>query len=163
MKFEIVKDVKNVVFQKIVDALNREKMQYEVLEHKAVFTSKEAAEARGTELKQGCKALILKTEEGFVQAVVPADREIDLKQFQRITLFKQVEMAHAPDVKRATGCDIGAVPPTGNLMGLKTWFDKRITENEIVAFNAGSHHKSIKMRSKDLRQIVSPVIAEFSQ
>ena len=163
IKLEIVKDPKNAVFQKIVDVLNREKLECEVLEHKPVFTSREAAAARGTELRQGCKALIIKTEEGFVQAVVPADKEIDLKQFQRITLFKQVEMATAADIKRATGCDIGAVPPVGNLMGLKTWFDKRIIENEIVAFNAGSHTKSIKMRAKDLRQIVNPLIAEFSQ
>jgi len=66
-------------------------------------------------------------------------------------------------VKRVSGCDIGAVPPFGNLMGLKVYFDKRVTENEIVAFNAGSHSKSITMRAKDLRQLVNPVIAEFSK
>ncbi|HLD87427.1 MAG TPA: YbaK/EbsC family protein [Candidatus Nanoarchaeia archaeon] len=138
-------------------------MVFEVIEHKAVFTSKEASEARGTELKQGCKALILKTEEGYIQAVIPGDKEIDLKKLQRITLFKQLEMADAASVKRMSHCDIGAVPPFGNLMGLKVYFDKLITQNEIVAFNAGSHTKSIKMRAKDLRQIVNPIIAEFSQ
>lgn len=160
---DIVREQKNVAFNKLVEVLQREKMQYEVVEHKPVFTSREAAEARGTELRQGCKALILKTEEGFIQAVVPGDKEIDLKKLQRITLFKHLEMASPQDVKRASGCDIGAVPPAGNLFGLKVWFDKGITQNEIVAFNAGSHSRSIKMRAKDLRQVVNPVIAEFSQ
>ena len=163
IKLDIVKEQKNALFSRIVDALNREKMKHEVIEHKAVFTSKDAAEARGTELKQGCKALILKTEEGYIQAVVPGDREIDLKKLQRITLFRHLELGSAADVKRVSGCDIGAVPPFGNLMGLKVYFDKRVTENEIVAFNAGSHSKSITMRAKDLRQLVNPVIAEFSK
>ena len=163
IRLDIAKEQKDVMFSKITDILNREKMVFEVIEHKAVFTSKEASEARGTELKQGCKALILKTEEGYIQAVIPGDKEIDLKKLQRITLFKQIEMADAASVKRMSHCDIGAVPPFGNLMGLKVYFDKLITQNEIVAFNAGSHTKSIKMRAKDLRQIVNPIIAEFSQ
>ncbi len=162
IKLDIVKEQKDAMFTKIVEILNREKMQFKIIEHKAVFTSKDAALVRGTELKQGCKALILKTEDGYVQAVVPGDKEIDLKQFQRITLFKHLELADAASVKRVSGCDIGAVPPFGNLFGLKVYFDKRITENEIVAFNAGSHIKSITMRAKDLRQLVGPVIAEFS-
>ncbi len=163
IKLDIVKEHKTIILQKIIEALEREKMAYEVIEHKPVFTSKEAAEVRGTELRQGCKALILKTNEGYVQAVVPGDREIDLKKIQRITLFKQLQMASAEEVKRVSGCDIGAVPPFGNLMGLKVYFDKRVTENESIAFNAGSHSKSIKMRAKDLRQLVNPMIAEFAQ
>src|SRR3989344_7857419 len=71
IKLDFVKEPANAVFSQISDVLNREKIEYEVLEHKAVFTSKEAAQVRGTELKQGCKALICKTNEGFIQAVVP--------------------------------------------------------------------------------------------
>ncbi|HLC62300.1 MAG TPA: YbaK/EbsC family protein [Candidatus Nanoarchaeia archaeon] len=147
----------------IKDVLNKEKIDYEVLEHRPVFTSKEAAEVRGTELKQGTKALVLKTEEGFIQACVSGSKELDIEKLQKITLFKRIEMANAKDVRKATGCNIGSVPPLGNLFELKVYFDKSILENEIVAFNAGSHTRSIKMKAKDLVKIVNPVIGEFSR
>jgi aspartyl-tRNA synthetase len=163
IKLDFVKGAKNEIFDKIIDALNREKAEHEILEHKAVFTSKEAAKVRGTELKQGCKALICKTDEGFIQAVVSGDKELDLEKLQKATLFKSLNLANAADVKKKTNCSIGSVPPFGNLMGLKVYFDKSVSENEIVGFNAGSHTKSIKMKCKDLVKIVNPVVLEFSK
>lgn len=163
IKLDFMKENVNVVFGQIRDILNKEKIEYEVLEHRPVFTSKEAAEVRGTELKQGCKALVLKTEEGHIQAVVPGNKELDLEKLQRLTLFKKLELADAKEVRKVTGCNIGSVPPFGNLFGLKVYFDKLVLENEIVAFNAGQHTKSIKMKAKDLQKIVNPVVGEFSK
>jgi len=163
IKLDFVKETVNVVFGKIRDVLNKEKIEYEVLEHKPVFTSKEAAEVRGTELKQGTKALILKTEEGFIQAVVSGAKELDIEKLQKITLFKKIEMANAKEVRQATGCNIGSVPPFGNLFDLKVYFDKSVVENDVVAFNAGTHTKSIKMKAKDLVRVVNPQIGEFGK
>ena len=163
IKLDFAKDARNIVFDKIKDVLNKEKIEYEVLEHKAVFTSKEAAQVRGTELKQGTKALICKTEEGFIQAVVSGAMELDIEKLQRLTFFKKIEMADAKEVKKVTGCNIGSVPPFGNLFNLKVYFDKSVIENDIVAFNAGSHTRSIKMKAKDLARVVNPVIGEFGK
>ncbi|MBI2661448.1 aspartate--tRNA ligase [Candidatus Woesearchaeota archaeon] len=160
---DFVKEGRNAVFEKIKDTLNREKAEFETIEHKAVYTSREAAEVRGTELKQGCKALICKTNEGFIQAVVPGNKELDVKKLQEKTLFKTLELADAKEVKKATDCNIGSVPPFGNLFGLKTYFDKGVLDNDIVAFNAGSHTRSIKMKAKDLARIVNPTIGEFAK
>ena len=163
IKLDFVKETVNVVFGKIRDILNKEKIEYEVLEHKAVFTSKEAAEVRGTQLKQGCKALICKTAEGFIQAVVSGAKELDIEKLQKLTLFKKIELANAKEVRKVTGCNIGSVPPFGNLFNLKVYVDKSVVENEIVAFNAGSHTRSIKMKAKDLVRVVNPIIGEFSK
>ena len=163
IKLDFLKESVNVVFGKIRDVLNMEKAEYEVLEHKPVFTSKDAAEVRGTELKQGCKALICKTEEGFIQAVIPGNKELDMAKLQKLTLYQKLELANAKEVKHATGCNIGSVPPFGNLFGLKVYFDKSVLENEIIAFNAGQHTKSIKMKAKDLAKVVNPVVGEFSR
>ena len=153
----------NVIFEKIRNVLNNEKIDFEVIEHKPVYTSKEAAEVRGTELKQGCKALICKTDEGFIQACVSGAKELDINKLQKVTLFKKIELANAVEVKKVSGCSIGAVPPFGNLFDLKVYFDKSVVENDVVAFNAGQHTKSIKMKAKDLVKVVNPVIGEFSK
>ena len=95
IKLDFVKEQVNVVFGKIREILNKEKIEYDVLEHRPVFTSKEAAEVRGTELRQGCKALVCRTEEGFIQAVVAGNKELDLQKLQKLTLFKKLELADA--------------------------------------------------------------------
>jgi len=163
IKLDFVKETVNVVFGKIRDALNKEKIEYEVLEHKPVFTSKEAAQVRGTELRQGTKALICKTEEGFIQAVVSGAKELDIEKLQKLTLYKKIELANAKEVRQVTGCNIGSVPPFGNLFDLKVYFDKSVVENDVVAFNAGTHTKSIKMKAKDLVKVVNPVVGEFGK
>lgn len=163
IKLDFVKDIVNVVLSKIKDVLNKEKIEYEVLEHRAVFTSKESAEVRGTELKQGCKALICKTEEGFIQVVVSGAKELDIEKLQQFTLFKKIELANAKEVRKVTGCNIGSVPPFGNLFNLKVYFDKSVIDNDVVGFNAGTHTRSIKMKAKDLVEVINPVIGEFSK
>ena len=163
IKIDFIKEARNVIFDKIIGILNKEKIEYEVLEHRPVYTSKEASDIRGTQLKQGTKALVCKTNEGFIQAVVSGDREIDIEKLQKATLFGKIELANPKEVKQVTGCNIGSVPPFGNLFGLKVYFDKRILENEIVAFNAGSHTRSIKMKSKDLVRVVNPVMGDFGK
>ena len=94
---------------------------------------------------------------------MPGDKELDLEKLQKLTLFRKLELADAKEVRKATGCNIGSVPPFGNLFDLKVYFDKRILENDIVAFNAGQHTKSIKMKAKDLIRVVNPVVGEFSK
>ncbi|MBI4440054.1 aspartate--tRNA ligase [Candidatus Woesearchaeota archaeon] len=154
---------KEHLFGKIRESLDREKIVYEVLEHKAVFTSEEAAKVRGTQLRQGCKALVCKADGSLVQVVVPGDREIDAGKVKKELKVKDVNLANADDVKRISGCSIGAVPPFGNLFGLKVYFDKKVQENDEVAFNAGLHTKSIKMKAKDLIKVTGGVVKDFSK
>ncbi|MEK6943469.1 MAG: amino acid--tRNA ligase-related protein, partial [Nanoarchaeota archaeon] len=163
IKLDFVKETPNALFTKIKDVLNKEKIDFEVMEHKPVYTSRESAEVRGTELKQGVKALVCKTEEGFIQACVAANKELDVEKLQKLTLFKKIELSNPKDVKQVSGCNIGSVPPFGNLFDVKVYFDKTVLDNDIVAFNAGSHTKSIKMKAKDLQKIVNPIVGEFSK
>ncbi|MBU0614788.1 MAG: aspartate--tRNA ligase [Nanoarchaeota archaeon] len=164
IKLDIIKmPAKDEVYEKIVDALNKDKIEFETIEHKAVYTSEEAAEVRGISPSQGVKALICKTDKGFVQACVPGDKEIDLEKLKKVLQTKSVELASADEVKRVSGCSIGSVPPFGNLFEIKILIDKQVTQNKEVAFNAGTHTKSIKMRAKDLTKVTGARVAEFSK
>ena len=154
---------KDELFEKIKESLNNEKAEYEVIEHKAVYTSKEAALVRGTELKQGAKALICKTEKGFVQTVISAAKEIHEQELKKTLGVKDLKLANADEVKELSGASIGAVPPFGNLFGVEVYIDKSVTDNEEIAFNAGLHTHSIKMKSSDLVKITGAKVANFSK
>ena len=163
LRLDIVKVPQaDALFRKIIDALEKEKMEHEVMEHKAVYTSQEAADVRGTTLEQGCKALVCKIEKGFVQIVLSAAKELDLRKAKKELDVQFAELADAEDVKKISGVSIGAVPPFGNLFGLKVYVDKSVLDNKEVAFNAGLHTKSIKMKASDLVKVTGAKIVSVS-
>ncbi|MDP7180793.1 MAG: YbaK/EbsC family protein [Candidatus Woesearchaeota archaeon] len=151
------------MFEKITDLLNKSNIEYEIIEHKPVYTSEEAAKVRGTSLDQGCKALICKTEKGFVQACVSGAKEIDLHKLKDVLNTKKIELATAEEVKELSGLSIGAVPPFGNLFQIEVYLDNSVLKNEHIAFNAALHTKSIRMKAKDLVKATQAKSADFSK
>ena len=155
--------INNPVFEKIKKLLDEKGIHYEAVEHKAVYTSEEAAKVRGTLLKQGAKALIMFADKKPVMLVLPADLKVDTKKFKSDYKIRDLRMATAQEVKKVTSVEIGAVPPFGNIFEITLYVDSKLGENETVSFNAGLHTKSIKMKYKDFEKATQPIIGEFSK
>jgi prolyl-tRNA editing enzyme YbaK/EbsC (Cys-tRNA(Pro) deacylase) len=162
IKVDIIKLDKEEVIRKVTELLDKNKIKYDIIEHAAVFTSEEAAKARGTELKQGVKALVCKSGKEFVQLCVPGNKEIDLSKAAK-EIGKKIETATAAEVTEVIHCPIGAVPPFGNLFGINVYIDEDVLKNEYVAFNAGLHTKSIKMKAADLFTVTNAKKGKFSK
>ena len=62
-----------------------------------------------------------------------------------------------------TGCVPGAVPPLGNLFGLRVYLDEQLTQRERVVFNAGSNAVSISMLSADLARVSAATVCRFAR
>lgn len=151
-----------LVLEKIVKLLKDKKIDYQLLEHKPVFTSEEAAKIRGTSLKQGAKALVFYADKKPIMVVVPGDKKVDIKKFKITHHLKDLRMATPEEVEELTGVKIGAVHPLGNLHNLPTYVDKGLGRNQEIVFNAGLHNKSIKMEYRDYYSLVKPKLADFS-
>jgi Ala-tRNA(Pro) deacylase len=144
--------------------LNYNKISYSISEHEPVFTSKQAAKVRQSKLKTGVKALMLKSEKGaFIMGLVAADRRLDLKKLAKIVETKKLQLASPQEVLNVTGCEVGSVPPFGNLFGLTIYLDHSVLISGMVNFNAGLHTISIQMKGKDLIKVLEPIIDSFSK
>ena len=152
------------VFERIKELLDTNGVRYDLREHPAVYTSQEAAAARGCDLKQGAKALVLHiNKERYVLAVISATKKADFEKLKQHLGAKKVRLCTPEEVLTQTGCTIGSVPPFGNLLGLPTYVDPSLSENEIIAFNPGSHTHSILMRYEDYARIVQPEVVDFAK
>ncbi len=152
-----------LLFQKIVAFLNEHHCHHSVLEHVAVRTSLEAAQARGEPLKIGAKALVLKDEKQFFMVVIPADRRLETGKVKKTRCSRNLRFASPEELLEINGLVPGSVPPFGNIIGLQMMVDQHVFDNEFMAFNAGSLEKSIKMKTADYRSIVHPEVGDFSQ
>lgn len=147
------------VFERIQAELSKAGIPYTCLHHRPVYTSTEAAEVRGVPLHSGAKALILKGEDRFLMAVIPADLALDSNGVRKLLGSKRLRFATKEEVLEITGLTPGSIPPFGSLFGLPTICDERLVENERINFNAGSHSDSIQMRYADYLAFEKPRLA----
>lgn len=151
------------IFEEIKELLDEKKVIYQFKVHPPTYTSEESALHRGEPLKIGAKAMILKTDTGFMMAALPADRKIDSARLKEIFHTKNLRFATKEELLEKTGLVPGAIPPFGSLFNTPMIIDKALLEEEYIAFNAGSLEKSIKMKTKDYMEIVKPKVEEFSK
>ncbi len=159
----------SLIFEKIIKLLKENSVDFKLYEHEPVHTSEQAAKVRNIEMKQGAKAIIFSADPAFseigakpILVVVPGDKKIDTKAFKKLYHIKDLKLLSPDEVRELTGLEIGAIPPFGNTMGLITYADQLVFENEKIAFNVGSHTKSVLMKSKDFKDLVNPIIDSFS-
>jgi len=94
---------------------------------------------------------------------LPANRKIVLQDLREITASEKVKFAPEEAFKiRFPDCEIGAMPPFGNLYGMNVYVAESLAQNEEIAFNAGSHIEIIKMDYKDFERLVKPRVVSFT-
>ena len=150
------------VFDKITSLLDSHEVAYQVMEHEPVYTSEEAASVRGTSLQQGAKAMVMKADRKPILVVLSSNLRVDFRRFKALYKVKDLRLVSPEEVEQITGLKAGSIPPFGNLMGLPTYVDRSLLENERIAFNAGLHTRSIIMPCKDYIELAEPEVGEFS-
>lgn len=153
-----VTDKGDEVVESIKSMLDKEKCDYQFVEHAEVRTSEEAAKVRGTKLSQGAKALVMKSknyQNKYIMAVIPADRQLDIGKLNSI-LNEEFEVAPKDEVEIVTGVKMGGVPPFGRIFRLETYFDETLGSDGTVAFNCGRRDRSIIMKKDDLVKLAQP-------
>lgn len=149
-------------FHAIKEALDSAGVDYEVFEHEPVHTSEEAARVRGMSEETGAKSLLLKTDRGFILAVIQGNQRLDIKKLmQHIGTSKKPRFARPEEVEEQMGCQVGACYPLGNLVGLRTIMDSRLQQQPVVSFNPGVHEATIKLAMSDYERVADPEVAEL--
>lgn len=144
--------------------LEENTISYAYMEHEAGVTSEEMAAIRKDfSLSEGAKALILMTDIGFVQVVVPGDKKFRNSKLRKVIRTKDIRFASPEELSELTdGILPGAVPPFGTLFNLPVYADEKLFVNEHIVFNCGERTASIAMKSGDYRTVVRPVVADIS-
>jgi Ala-tRNA(Pro) deacylase len=147
------------VFGRLQEKLQQGGATFTVLRHEPVYTSEQAAAVRGTSLASGAKALVLKAGDGFVMAVLPADRKLDSRKARSALGAKALRFASREEVEQLTSLQPGSIPPFGSLFELRTYCDPALAENPSINFNAGDHAISVQMTYADYTRLEQPQLA----
>jgi Ala-tRNA(Pro) deacylase len=150
--------------EEIVGFLNQNGVAYELREHEPVYTAPQMAEYLGTSEQRIAKSMVLKKSDGgYVLVVLPGKLKIDFGRFAKLLGVEKVSLAPIEEAEKIAKCSVGSVHPFGNLLGLKTYFDRHILSLDFVYFNPGLHTKSIKISTNDLVRLVNPTLIDLAK
>ncbi len=144
--------------------LKSNKIEFQVMEHDPAFSAHDVAAVAHVPESEMAKAVLLKIDDHFWMAVLRSDQRINEQMIRRVFGARLVHLAHEEDLGMLfPDCQIGAMPPFGNLYGLPVLVEESLAEDEEIVFNACTHTKSIRMKFKDFRRLAKPVIAGFAE
>ena len=152
------------IVSSIRSLLDEHAVSYTFIEHEAGTTSEEMVRIRKEySLSEGAKALILLTDVGFVQVVVPGDKKFKNSKLRNVIRTKDIRFATLDELATITdGILPGAIPPFGTLFNLTVYADSKLFTNDHIVFNCGERTASISMQSNDYKDVVRPVVVDIT-
>jgi len=148
---------------RIEEYLEEAGVQFEVIDHPPAFTAQEEAAASHVPGRQWAKTVEVLLDGRPVICAVPATRRLDLEKLRAATGAENARLAREGELPGLfPDCDLGAMPPFGNLYGQTTFVDEGLRESERIAFHAGDHTSSIEIAYSDFERLVDPVPGEFA-
>jgi Ala-tRNA(Pro) deacylase len=152
------------ILTKLREFLEQEKVAYSVHSHPQAYTALEIAALEHVKDRMLAKVVIVTDAGALLMVVLPADRRVDFKKVAAVLGTEELRLAQESEFRdRFPACEVGAMPPFGNLFGLPVLIDELLAENDEIVFNAGTHTLTAKLRFADFRRLVQPRIASLSQ
>jgi Ala-tRNA(Pro) deacylase len=149
--------------RKLKEFLDANQVKYVSVVHSQAYTAQEVAASAHVSGKAMAKTVIVELDGEMAMAVLPANRKIVLQDLREVTGSDQVKFAAEEKFKgRFADCEIGAMPPFGPLYGMEVFVAESLSENEEIAFNAGSHTEIIKLSYEDFARLVRPKVVSFT-
>jgi len=149
--------------QKLKEFLDSHNVKYVTISHSSAFTAHETAASANVPVKELAKTVMVKIDGKMAMAVLPASSKVDFDLLKKVMGSGKVEIASEKEFKDMfPECEIGAMPPFGNLYGMEVFAAESLTEDKEIAFNAGSHRELVKMAYKDFEKLVKPKVTNFS-
>jgi Cys-tRNA(Pro)/Cys-tRNA(Cys) deacylase len=125
--------------QSTLTALDLAAIEYRVVAHGPVSSAAEAAVARGVEVRDLIKTIVVRrADDDFLFVLVPGDRSISWPKLRALLGVSRMSLPDAATAKDATGYERGTITPFGSLRPWPTVADERIV-GRTIALGAGAH------------------------
>lgn len=149
--------------QKLKKFLDDNYIKYVSISHSPAYTAQEIAGLAHVPGKELAKTVMVKIDGTMAMAVLPASYQVDFDLLKEATSACRVELASEPEFSDMfPGCEVGAMPPFGNLYNMEVFVAESLADDEEIAFNAGSHTELIQLAYEDFERLVEPTVLKFS-
>lgn len=150
--------------QKLKNFLDENEVQYVSIRHAPAITAQEVAASAHIPGKEVAKVVMVLLDHKMAMAVLPASYQVDFTLLKKASGAREARLATEDEFgEKFPECELGAMPPFGNLYGMPVYVAESLAEDEEISFNAGSHSELIKLAYKDFERLVEPKVIRFSE
>lgn len=138
-------------------------VKYEITPHAEAYTAQEIAAVEHVPGGQLAKVVVADADGTLAMLVLPAPARVDLVRLRAALGAKKVRLASEEEFARLfPDCEVGAMPPFGNLYGVPVYVDRSLTGQAQIVFNAGTHRETMTVAFADYQRLAAPTIIEFT-
>lgn len=149
--------------RKLKEFLDQNNVKYVTIKHSVAYTSQEIAASAHIKGKELAKTVLIKINGKMAMCVLPASYKVDFDQLKNVMGNENIRLANEMEFKdKFPECEVGAMPPFGNLYNLDVYVAESLMDDQDIAFNAGTHTELIQLSFKDFMNLVKPKVVKFS-
>ena len=144
--------------------LREHQVPYMHQHHAQAFTAQKIAESEHIPGKMVAKTVIVLADNQLIALVLPASYQVDLNKVQAMLGARDIRLAHEAEFANIfPDCEVGTMPPFGNLYGIAVYLEKRLTEEETMVFPVGTYTDTMSLKYADFERLVDPIVVEFAR
>jgi Cys-tRNA(Pro)/Cys-tRNA(Cys) deacylase len=144
-------------------AMDEAGVAYRRVDHGPVRSVKEAAEARGVEVRDVVKTLVVRrADDDYLFVLVPGDRDISWPKLRALLGVSRMSLPNADTALEATGYERGTITPFGSARPWAVVADQAIVGRE-VALGAGAHGVAVLLQADDIITAFDAVVADVTE
>lgn len=152
--------------KRILNFLDKNKIKYEIIQHRIVYTAIDKAATLHLDAKQVIKTVAIKCDnKDYALVLIPANKNLDKNKLkiiinkwrkkQGLKAIKKLDFAKESWMKKTIkGCKVGATPPFGMLYHLPTFIDQGLLRQPKLIINAGDYKTSLKLNRSAFEKIM---------
>jgi Ala-tRNA(Pro) deacylase len=138
-------------------------VKYEAQSHPEVYTAQEVAAVEHVPGRFVAKVVMAVVDGKLTELVLPAPYRVDMAKLRAALSAREARLAREEEFAGVfPDCEVGAMPPLGNLYHVPVVVDKTLTQDLRMIFNAGTHRDTMAIALQDFSRLVNPRIVDFS-
>jgi Ala-tRNA(Pro) deacylase len=144
--------------------LRDNQVPYQTQHHPTAFTAQAVAESAHISGQLLAKVVMVVADGQMVMLVLPAAHRVDVAHTAAVLDAREVRLAEESELAATfVDCEVGAMPPFGNLYGLPVYVDQTLAADETIFFQAGTHTDTMSLTFADFERLVKPNVADFAR
>ncbi len=134
--------------------LEHKGVDFDIVTHPHTTSSLQTMEVAHIDGRRIAKGVVLKDQNGFLLAVLPATRNLDLQMLEN-QIGRRMDLADEKELGSLfPDCQLGAVPALGLAYGIPTLIDEALLSQPEIYFEAGNHEELIHLRESEFEKLM---------
>jgi Ala-tRNA(Pro) deacylase len=143
--------------------LRENQVPFEEQHHPRAVTAQEVAASEHVPGRMLAKTVMVLGDGEIAMLALPAPYQVDLEKAAAALGVKEARLAEEDEFADTfADCEVGAMPPFGNLYGVPIYVEKTLAEDETIVFRSGTHTETMSISYSDFERLVEPTVVVFA-